>query len=85
MGQGFSLATPRVGGPGIDVPELADLVYERSVGTGGFMKSVRARHRDGVVLAKVLIKPYSMSLDKYKQAIIRENAVRYVLRPGRHC
>ncbi|KAL2164712.1 hypothetical protein VTH06DRAFT_7 [Thermothelomyces fergusii] len=72
MGQGFSLATPRVGGPGIDVPELADLVYERSVGTGGFMKSVRARHRDGVVLAKVLIKPYSMSLDKYKQAIIRE-------------
>ncbi|KAL2173811.1 uncharacterized protein P884DRAFT_231482 [Thermothelomyces heterothallicus CBS 202.75] len=72
MGQGFSLATPRVGGPGIDVPELADLVYERSVGTGGFMKSVRARHRDGVVMAKVLIKPYSMSLDKYKQAIIRE-------------
>ncbi|KAL2200710.1 hypothetical protein P885DRAFT_28122 [Corynascus similis CBS 632.67] len=72
MGQGFSLATPRVGGPGIDVPELADLVYERSVGTGGFMKSVRARHHEGVVLAKVLIKPYSMSLDKYKQAIIRE-------------
>ncbi|AEO55094.1 hypothetical protein MYCTH_37094 [Thermothelomyces thermophilus ATCC 42464] len=72
MGQGFSLATPRVGGPGIDVPELADLVYERSVGTGGFMKGVRARHHDGVVMAKVLIKPYSMSLDKYKQAIIRE-------------
>ncbi len=74
MGQGFSLATPRAGGAGIDVPELADLVYERSVGTGGFMKSVRARHHDGVVLAKVIVKPYSMSLDKYKQAILREQA-----------
>ncbi|KAL1839798.1 hypothetical protein VTJ49DRAFT_1172 [Mycothermus thermophilus] len=72
MGQGFSLAAPRAGGAGIDVPELADLVYERSVGTGGFMKSIRARHHDGVVLAKVLIKPYPMSLEKYKQAILRE-------------
>ncbi|KAK4155031.1 hypothetical protein C8A00DRAFT_32210 [Chaetomidium leptoderma] len=72
MGQAFSLATPRAGGAGIDVPELADLVYERSVGTGGFMKSVRARHHDGVVLAKVLLKPYPMSLDEYKREIIRE-------------
>jgi phosphoinositide-3-kinase regulatory subunit 4 len=73
MGQGFSLAAPRAGGASIDVPELSDLVYERSVGTGGgFMKSVRARHHDGVVLTKVLIKPYPMSLDKYKQEIIRE-------------
>ncbi len=72
MGQGFSLATPRAGGAGIDVPELADLVYERSVGTGGFMKSVRARHHDGVVLVKVVVKPYSMLMDKYKQAILRE-------------
>ncbi|KAH6635134.1 hypothetical protein B0J18DRAFT_38924 [Chaetomium sp. MPI-SDFR-AT-0129] len=75
MGQNFSLATPRAGGAGIDVPELADLVYERSVGTGGFMKSVRARHHDGVVLAKVLIKPYPMSLEKYKEAIIHERRV----------
>ena len=74
MGQGFSLATPRAGGAGIDVPELADLVYERSVGTVGFMKSVRARHHDGVVLVKVVVKPYSMLMDKYKQAILREQA-----------
>ncbi|AEO66662.1 766a79ce-f745-4c85-827a-1ba35b10f13f [Thermothielavioides terrestris] len=72
MGQGFSLAAPRAGSASIDVPELSDLVYERSVGTGGFMKSIRARRHDGVVLAKVLIKPYPMSLDKYKQEIIRE-------------
>ncbi|KAL2120925.1 hypothetical protein VTJ04DRAFT_4952 [Mycothermus thermophilus] len=72
MGQGFSLATPRPGNASIDVPELADLVYERTVGTSGFMKSIRARHRDGVVLAKVLIKPYTMSLEQYKLAILRE-------------
>lgn len=74
MGQGFSLATPPAGAAGIDVPELADLVYEKSIGTGRFMKSVRARHRDGVVLTKVLIKPYPMSLDSYKKEIIRERA-----------
>lgn len=73
MGQGFSLAAPPAGAAGIDVPELADLVYEMSIPAGGrFMKSIRARHRDGVVLAKVLVKPYPMSLDKYKQEIIRK-------------
>ncbi|KAK1750970.1 Serine/threonine-protein kinase ppk19 [Echria macrotheca] len=72
MGQGFSLTAPPPGAAGIDVPELADLVYEKSMGTARFMKTIRARHQDGVVLVKVLIKPYQMSLDKYKQAIIRE-------------
>ncbi|KAK0722074.1 hypothetical protein B0T26DRAFT_850423 [Lasiosphaeria miniovina] len=72
MGQGFSLAAPPAGAAGIDVPELGDLVYEKSIGAARFMKSIRARHRDGVVLVKVLIKPYPMSLDKYKQEIIRE-------------
>ncbi|KAK0643680.1 hypothetical protein B0T16DRAFT_187758 [Cercophora newfieldiana] len=72
MGQGFSLMAPPPGAAGIDVPELADLVYEKSIGTARFMKSIRARHHDGVVLVKVLIKPYQMSLEKYKQEIIRE-------------
>ncbi|KAK4134100.1 ARM repeat-containing protein [Trichocladium antarcticum] len=72
MGQGFSLATFPAGAAGIDVPELADLVYERSIGKGRFMKSVRARNHDGIVLAKVLIKPYPMSLAQYKKEIIRE-------------
>ncbi|KAK3323651.1 hypothetical protein B0T19DRAFT_372754 [Cercophora scortea] len=72
MGQGFSLAAPPAGAAGIDVPELADLVYEKSLGAARFMKSIRARHHDGVVLVKVIIKPYPMSLDKYKQEIIRE-------------
>ncbi|KAK5657766.1 hypothetical protein OQA88_2839 [Cercophora sp. LCS_1] len=74
MGQGFSLTAPPPGAAGIDVPELADLIYEKSMGTARFMKSIRARHHDGVVLVKVLIKPYQMSLKKYKDKIIRERA-----------
>jgi len=72
MGQGFSLAAPPAGAAGIDVPELSDLVYEKVIGTARFMKSMRARQHDGVVLVKVLVKPYPMSLEKYKQDILRE-------------
>lgn len=72
MGQGFSLTTPSVGSAGIDVPELSDLVYEKSLGVARFMKSVRARHHDGLVLVKVFVKPYTpMALEKYKKRIIR--------------
>ena len=71
MGQGFSLATPPAGAAGIDVADLADLVYDKSMGTARFMKTVRARHHDGPVVVKVLIKPYPMSLDQYKKEIIR--------------
>ncbi|PMD62525.1 ARM repeat-containing protein [Hyaloscypha bicolor E] len=72
MGQGFSLTTLSAGSAGIDVPELADLVYEKSMGTARFMKSIRARHQDGVVLVKVIVKPYPMRLEKYKRKIIQE-------------
>jgi hypothetical protein len=71
MGQGFSLATPSIGSAGIDIPELSDLVYEKSVGSARFMKSIRARHHDGVVLVKILVKPYvPMPLEKYKRDVI---------------
>ncbi|KAE8447702.1 hypothetical protein EG329_010509 [Mollisiaceae sp. DMI_Dod_QoI] len=72
MGQGFSLTTLNAGSAGIDVPELSDLVYEKSMGTTRFMKSIRARHQDGVVLVKVFIKPYAMKLEQYKHKIIQE-------------
>ncbi|KAK2071129.1 hypothetical protein P8C59_005578 [Phyllachora maydis] len=49
-----------------------DLLYEKSIGSARFMKSVRARHRDGLALVKVLVKPRLMSLEKYRQAIIKE-------------
>lgn len=70
MGQGFSLTTLSGGPAGIDVPELSDLLYEKSMGNARFMKSIRARHQDGVVLVKVLVKPYAMKLDRYKKRII---------------
>ena len=74
MGQGFSLTTLSAGSAGIDVPELSDLVYEKSMGTARFMKSIRARHQDGVVLVKVVVKPYTMKLEKYRKKIIRRSA-----------
>lgn len=71
MGQGFSVTSPSAGAAGIDVPELADLIYEKAIGSSRFMKSIRARHHDGVVLAKVFVKPYTpMSLDEHRQKII---------------
>ncbi|PGH18425.1 VPS15 protein kinase [Helicocarpus griseus UAMH5409] len=73
MGQGYSLTTLSAGSAGIDVPELADLSYEKSLGTARFMKSIRARHRNGLVFVKVIMKPYpSMKLDPYVKAILRE-------------
>jgi phosphoinositide-3-kinase regulatory subunit 4 len=57
MGQGYSLTTLSAGSATIDVPELADLSYEKSLGTARFMKCIRARHKDGLVIAKVVMKP----------------------------
>jgi hypothetical protein len=61
------LAAGALGGA---VPELSDLTYEKSMGSARFMKSIRARHEDGVVLVKVVVKPYVMKLDKYRKRII---------------
>jgi phosphoinositide-3-kinase, regulatory subunit 4 len=71
MGQGYSLTTITAGAAGIDVPELADLQYEKSLGNARFMKSIRARQKDGLVVAKVVMKPYSnMKLDQYVSSLI---------------
>ena len=73
MGQGYSLATLSTGSAGIDVPELSDLVYEKSMGGGRFMKSIRAKQQNGLVFVKLIMKPYaSMHLDPYIKAIHRE-------------
>ena len=73
MGQGFSLTTLSAGSAGIDVPELSDLSYEKSLGTARFMKSIRARHQHGLVVIKVAVKPFqAFELGKYVKAIRRE-------------
>lgn len=73
MGQGYSLTTLSAGSAGIDIPELSDLMYERSIGTARFMKSVRARQKDGKAVVKIVMRPYpSFKLDPYVKALIRE-------------
>ncbi|KAI1823879.1 hypothetical protein F4861DRAFT_508603 [Xylaria intraflava] len=73
MGNSYSLSTPYAGSAGIDIPELSDLAHERSIGNARFMKSIRARHRDGVALVKVTAKPYSdCSLKEYGDKILEE-------------
>jgi phosphoinositide-3-kinase regulatory subunit 4 len=70
MGQGYSLTSLPAGSAGIDVAELSDLTFEKTLGSGRFMKSIRARHQDGVVFVKVAMKPYpSFKLDKYSKAV----------------
>jgi len=71
MGQGFSATTLSAGSAGIDVPELSDLTYEKSLGTARFMKCIRARHEYGLVIAKVVAKPYAdFKLDKYVKTLL---------------
>ncbi|KAF2672203.1 phosphoinositide 3-kinase regulatory subunit 4 [Microthyrium microscopicum] len=73
MGQGYSITTLSAGSAGIDVPEMADLSYEKSLGNARFMKCIRARHKDGLVIAKVVMKPYpTFKLDKYLKTLIAE-------------
>lgn len=72
MGQGYSLTTLSAGSAGIDVAELSDLMYEKSMGGGRFMKSIRARQQNGLVFVKVIMKPYpSMDLEPYSKDIRR--------------
>jgi phosphoinositide-3-kinase regulatory subunit 4 len=73
MGQTFSLATLSAGSAGIDVPELADLTYEKSLGTARFMKSIRARSQNGLVVVKLVMKPYpQLDLGDYVRRIRSE-------------
>ncbi|KAL8680767.1 MAG: hypothetical protein Q9186_003055 [Xanthomendoza sp. 1 TL-2023] len=73
MGQGFSLTSLSSGSAGIDVPELSDLSYEKALGQARLMKSIRARHQDGLVVVKLVMKPYpQLDLEKYVRAIRHE-------------
>ena len=63
----------------IDVPELADLQYEKSLGAARFMKSVRARHKDGLVVARVVMKPYAQfNFDIYVKQLLSQ-CLRYLI------
>ncbi|TKX27648.1 serine/threonine-protein kinase-2 [Elsinoe australis] len=73
MGQGYSAINPSAGSAGIDSPEVADLEYERTLLGARFLKTIRARHKDGVVVVKVYTKPFgALKLDERIQELIHE-------------
>jgi hypothetical protein len=41
------------------------LLHQCSLGNARFMKTIRGRHKDGLVVVKILIKPKGVSLQKY--------------------
>ena len=72
MGQSVSLAVVSTGSASIDVKELEDLAYERTLSSARFMKCIRARHKHGLVIVKVAMRPPpDFKLTPYAKAIKR--------------
>lgn len=60
----------------IDVPELADLVHEKTLASARFMKSIRARSQQGFVFVKAVMKPYSaFQVQEYVKQITEERNI----------
>ncbi|KAI8926108.1 hypothetical protein BC831DRAFT_246086 [Entophlyctis helioformis] len=59
MGNLTSTAVPRAAVAGIDsyVSELPELAYEKSMGSSRFLKTIRCRHPEGLVVVKIYVKP----------------------------
>ncbi|MCJ1351180.1 MAG: Serine/threonine-protein kinase [Icmadophila ericetorum] len=73
MGQSVSITALSAGSAGIDVEKLSDLTYEKSLGTARFMKCIRARHLHGLVVVKIVMKPFpDFDLEPYIKAIRQE-------------
>ncbi|KIW44356.1 uncharacterized protein PV06_05370 [Exophiala oligosperma] len=76
MGQGYSMTTLSAASATIDVPELADLVHEKTLASARFMKSVRARSQQGFVFVKAVMKPYSsFQVQEYVRQISEERSI----------
>nr|KAJ3420459.1 Serine/threonine-protein kinase [Polyrhizophydium stewartii] len=58
MGNLVSSATPRATLAGIDsyVGELPEITYEKSLGSSRFLKTIRCRHPQGLVVVKIFVK-----------------------------
>lgn len=74
MGQNYSALPDRnVGSAGIEITELSDIHYERSLGSARFLKTIRASHDDGLVVVKIFLKPSpTFSLAEYHSQIKHE-------------
>ncbi|KAG9029158.1 Serine/threonine-protein kinase [Tulasnella sp. JGI-2019a] len=76
MGNNISGPTTRTSLGALDsyVSELgADVVYEKSLGSGRFLKTVKGRHKHGSVVIKIFIKPDpGISLRNYRKRLKTE-------------
>ena len=73
MGQSVSINAVSAGAAGLNVKELEDVGYEKTLSSARFMKCIRARHRHGLVVVKVAMRPApDFKLTKYAKAIRRE-------------
>lgn len=72
MGQGYSISLP-AGPSAIEAAELSDLTFEKSLGGARFLRTVRARHQYGIIVAKVCMKANSsISFKQYVRALKQE-------------
>jgi phosphoinositide-3-kinase regulatory subunit 4 len=73
MGQSYSLTSISARAAALHASELSDLTYERSLGNARFMKTIRARRDDGIVVAKLAMKPVqNQDWDRYVKALNAE-------------
>ena len=73
MGQSVSISAVSAGAAILNTKELDDLSYEKSLSSARFMKCIRARHKHGLVVVKVAMRPsLDFKLTKYVKAIRRE-------------
>ncbi|KAH9807814.1 WD40 repeat protein [Teratosphaeria destructans] len=69
MGQGYSTTLPP-GPSAIETAEFSDLDFEKSLGGARFLRTMRARHQHGIVVAKVCMKANpGISFKKYAKAL----------------
>ncbi|KAL5523732.1 hypothetical protein ACEPAG_7905 [Sanghuangporus baumii] len=76
MGNNQSSAIVSRSGGALDtfISELGpDIIYDKSLGSSRFLKTVRCRHRNGFLVAKIFLKPDTSQLDeKYFRRLKKE-------------
>ena len=73
MGQSVSITALSAGSAGINVRELEDLHYEKTLSAARFMKCIRARQQNGLVVVKVAMRPPpDFQLSGYAKAVRRK-------------
>lgn len=76
MGQGYSSVTLPAGLNLIDSTEISDLHVEKNLGGARFLRTVRARHQNGVVVAKVCMKAnQTVSFKEYAKTLREQRQI----------